>query len=479
MDAVLEQQAGGSGPAVVDGGDAAARAAGEAAARGSLAAPGWRDRRFAVIGAGAAGLAAAKHLLQAGFADVTVFEIGTQIGGLWCFGNDNGRSSAYRTLHINTAKDITSYSDFGFPSGVQTFPSHADMHDYFEAFADRFDLKRHIRFRSPVRSVRPAPGFDKAEPRWLVVTEDGTETVFDRIVVATGHLADPSHVEAFRGFAGTYLHSHDYKEPEPFTGKRVCVVGIGNSAVDIASDICVNARRTVLVARSGVRILPKLFAGVPFTDITLKLYRRWIPEWVRGVALRTLTHLAHGDMRRLGFRPVTEKTHVVSNAVVVSHIAYNRIAVKHEIAGIEGRTIRFSDGTEGEFDVLVGATGYRVTLPFLDPAMVPVRDNEIDLYRRIVPPGWPGLYFVGFVNPTAPLNLCFEYQSRWICGIERGLVALPSAAAMAEAIAAKRAYVRRAYKNSARHTIEEDHPVYFKELRDPALRQLFPKDLPR
>ncbi len=454
-----------------------ARRVGEQAS--SLGQPAWQARRFAVIGAGAAGLAAAKHLLQAGFQNVTVFEIGTRIGGLWCYGNDNGRSSAYRTLHINTARNITNYSDFGFPPDVQLFPSHADMQAYFEAFADQFDLWRHIRFRSQVTSVRPASDHDATDPRWFVDTVDGATLEFDRVVVASGHLADPSHVGAFQDFAGSYLHSHDYKEPEPYLGKRVCVVGIGNSAVDIASDICVNARRTVLVARSGVRILPKLFAGVPFTDITLKLYRRWIPEWARGRALGLLTYLAHGDMRRLGFRPVTEKTHVVSNAVVVSHIAYNRITIKHEIAGIEGRTIRFSDGAAEEFDVLIGATGYRVTLPFLDPSLVPVQDNNVDLYRRIVPPGLPGLYFVGFVNPTAPLNLCFEYQSRWICGIERGLVVLPPAPAMLEAIAAKRAYVRRNYKNSPRHTIEEDHPVYFRELRDPALRDLFPNDLPR
>lgn len=453
----------------------AARAAGRSAAED----PAWRSRRFAVIGAGAAGLAAAKHLVQVGFEDVTVFEIGTQIGGLWCFGNDNGRSSAYRTLHINTARNITRYSDFGFPPDVQTFPSHRDMHAYFEAFAERFDLKRHIRFRSRVRSVRPAPDHEAAAPRWIVETEDGAAQEFDRVLVASGHLSDPSHVEAFRGFSGTYLHSHDYKEPEPFVGKRICVVGVGNSALDIAGDVCVNAKRTVLVARSGVTILPKLFAGVPFTDITFKLYRGWIPDWFRSRALRGLAYLVQGDLRRLGFRPVTARTHTLSNAVAVQHIAYNRIAVKHEIEGVEGRTLRFSDGTSEEFDVLIGATGYRLTLPFLDPGLVPVQDNEIDLYRRVVPPGWPGLYFVGFVNPSGPLNLCFEYQARWICGIERGVVALPSDAAMREAIAKKRAHTRRTYKNTARHTIEEDHLVYFTELRDPALRALFPEDLPR
>lgn len=437
-------------------------------------------RRFAVIGAGAAGLACAKHLLQSGFSNVTIFEIGTKIGGLWCYGNDNGRSSAYRTLHINTAKNITNFSDLPFDSDVKLFPSHDDMYRYLTKFVEHFDLAKHIRFKSRVVSVRLKDGSDRDNPVWVLDVEGGGPEEFDRVIVATGHLSDPMDVPEFKEkFGGEYLHSHHYRVPEPFTGKKVCIVGVGNSAMDISSDICVIAAKTVLVARSGVKIFPKLIAGIPFTDLTMKLYREWIPARLRGWALSFLTYLAHGDMRKLGFRPVTAKTHAVSSAVAVSHIAYHRIVVKHEIEKIEDRRIFFSDGTSDEFDVLIGATGYRITLPFFDPEMVPIVNNGISLFRRIVPPDWRGLYFMGFINPTAALNLSYEYQARWICGIETGLIELPSRDAMRDEIRRKNEITRKNYKNTPRHTIEEDHPRYFRELRHKALRRLFPKQLPR
>ena len=104
------------------------------------------DRNIAVIGAGAAGLCVAKYLAMAGIR-VTIFEIGTQIGGLWCFMNDNRRSSAYSTLHINTSRSVTRFHDLDFDEGVQSFPDHKDMHEYLVKYAEHFDLVKLIRFQ--------------------------------------------------------------------------------------------------------------------------------------------------------------------------------------------------------------------------------------------------------------------------------------------------------------------------------------------
>ncbi|SFU26566.1 flavin-containing monooxygenase [Paraburkholderia aspalathi] len=434
--------------------------------RVSALAPDSKTRRFAVIGAGAAGLCCAKNLIQAGFEDVTIFEIGSQIGGVWCYRNDNERSSAYRTLHINSAKNLTNFSDFPFREDVQMFPDHRDMHKYLVDYAAHFDLTRRIRFNTTIVDVRPAGCYRAEAPLWEVETEHGEITTFDRVMVASGHLSLPMHVNEFREkFSGTYIHSHYYREPEPFVGQRICVVGVGNSACDIASDVCVNSQRTVMVARSGVMIVPKLIFGRPFTDFTIKLERKWVPNWLRSRITSTLVRLFHGRMTDLGFKALAQRAHTTSSAVLVQHIVYDRINVKQGIERIEGNRIHFVDGSNDEFDVLIAATGYQIELPFISESIVPIKDNAVDLYQRIVPPGWDGLYFIGMLNTTTSLPNAFEHQMRWILPFELGQATLPTVNEMHAAIEAKKDFIKRYYKASLRHTIEEPHLIYFRELR--------------
>lgn len=423
------------------------------------------NKKIAIIGAGASGICAAKYLLEAGF-DVTIFEIGTQIGGLWCYQNDNGRSSCYRTLHINTSRGVTHFHDFDFDESVQAFPDHRDMHAYLVRYANHFEVTPRVRFETPVADLRPifSPGRDA--PQWEIETASGEIGQFDSVIVCTGHLTKPLHVPMFRDdFGGDYVHSHYYREPEDFVGKRICVVGVGNSGCDIVSDICVTSPRTVLVARSGVLVLPKLFLGRPFTDITNELQRDWIPDWLRTPLIRFMTWIVHGDMQKLGFKPLDARAHVTSNATVVNHIAYRRIEVKQGIESIDGKRIHFVDGTSDEFDTLIAATGYLIDLPFLTDDIVPINDNSIDLYQRIVPPDWPGLYFMGMFNTNTALNMIFEYQARWIRDIELGEAALPSRDEMRAAIDDQKRWVRETYKDSPRHTIEEEVVPYRKSLR--------------
>ena len=418
-----------------------------------------------VIGAGAAGICGAKHMLEAGF-DVTVYELGSAVGGMWVFGNDNGRSSAYRTLHINTARNLTSFSDYSFEASVPPFPSHWDMARYLASYADHFGVTPRIRFSANVTRVAPAKDYTAERPRWQVEI-DGREVVeHDTVLVATGHLTKPLEVAALRdGFAGEYLHSHHYKEPAPFVGKRVCVVGIGNSALDIASDLATVTPRLVLVARSNALIFPKLVFGRPFWDVVKGLYKPWVPAWLRQRVVRSLVWIVQGDMSALGFPATAKKVHATSNANIVNHIRYKRVEVRQGIERIEGRRITFADGTSEEFDTLIAATGYLIDIDYMDQRVSAVKDNALDLYMRIVPPGWRGLYFLGFLNSDSALNWLAEGQSRWIREHELGRAKLPDEADMRAEIASRSAWVRANYKDTPRHGIEVEHMPYFADLQ--------------
>ena len=422
-------------------------------------------KSIGIVGAGAAGICAAKTMLEAGF-EVTVYEIGSQIGGMWVLGNDNGRSSAYSTLHINTARDLTCFSDFGFEPSVPPFPSHRDMARYLKRYADHFGVTPRIRFNSRVARVAPATDYDEARPRWEIELESGARSHHDTVIVATGHLTKPLEVGALRdGFAGEYLHSHHYHEPNRFVGKRVCVVGVGNSALDIASDLATVTPRLVLVARSNALIFPKLIFGQPFWDVVKGLYKPWVPANLRNRIVRALVWIVQGDMAVLGFPPAAKKVHATSNANIVNHIRYGRVNVKQGIERIDGRRISFSDGSSEELDTLIAATGYLIDIDFVDGRVIEPRDNALDLYMRMVPPSWRGIYFLGFLNSDSALNWIAEGQSRWIREYEAGRASLPSRPEMLAEVDARAAWVRETYKDTPRHGIEVEHLPYFADLK--------------
>lgn len=422
-------------------------------------------KKVAVVGAGAAGLCAAKTMLDAGF-EVTVFEIGSMIGGMWCYENDNQLSSAYRTLHINTSRNVTRFADLDFEDGVQDFPDHWDMQHYLTRYADQFGITQRIRFNSTVINVKPDFDPAKDKPKWLLTVQGQQPEAFDTVIAASGHLHVPRHVPQFRNeFSGQYLHSHYYKEPENFVGQRVCVVGVGNSACDIASDLCVTSKRCVLVARSGVLILPKLIFGRPFTDLSSKLQKPWIPYGVRRRLIKAMTWLVHGDMQRLGFKRPDSRTHTTSNGTIVTDVAYRRVHVRQGIERIDGKTIHFTNGSSEQFDVLIGATGYHTELTFLEPGLVRQNDTKIDLYKRIVPPDWPGLYLMGFFNTDTALMFIFEHQAKWIREIELGNAQLPAPQAMQEDLEQRRQWVKTNYRDTRRHDLEEESVPYIQALK--------------
>lgn len=417
-----------------------------------------------MIGAGPAGLVTAKTFLAAG-AEVTVFERGSFIGGTWVYENDNGRQFLYKNLHINTSKRLTAFADWPFAPDTQPIPDHRDMAAYLKTYSDAHGVTRRIVFNANVNDVRPAGRAGDGSEGWIVRTESGGHETFNAVAVCTGAFDRPLHVAQFADrFGGEYLHSADYRDPERFIGKRVCVIGAGNSAVDIASDICRTAARMVLVARSGVVVVPHFILGISLNDIGKSLQRWWIPDGLRRAVVRTLVWAVHGTMQQHGFKPLTHRVHPTISSTIIQDILFRRVHVKQGISEVDGKTLRFEDGSAQAFDVVIAATGFVTDFPFLDRAVVASDHNRLALYKRIVPPGWNSIYFVGMVNLDTPINYACEQQARWIVDVEMNEIALPAKDEMIDDIAAKQRWVSRHYGDGARHSLQEESKIYYREL---------------
>ena len=415
-------------------------------------------KRAAVIGAGAGGLSTAKHLLQRGIA-VTLFEIGSRVGGLWVYDSDSGRSPAYRSLHLNSENKVTAYKDFAFPEGTPLYADHTQVTAYLQAYAESFGILPHIRFRSRVVSVA------RDGATWRLTLEDGAQHGFDFVVIASGHQGVPKHPPFAPDFTGEYLHSHTYRTPEGFAGKRVLVVGVGNSACDIAADISPFTQSTTIAARSPVLMMPRMFLGVPTSRVLARIERRWMPWALRRRIRETISAMAHGRMEQWGFSTPKTRTHPAGHHLLMSQFVWGRVTAKPGVAGVSGREVRFSDGSTDSYDVMIAATGYEVDLPFLAPELSPVSGQWLDLYHRVVRPGQPQLYFVGFFNVTGGGNIrMMDDQAAWVAAIETGEVALPGAAEMQRAILAERAVIKRLYPDSPRYGLELDPPAYRRAL---------------
>jgi cation diffusion facilitator CzcD-associated flavoprotein CzcO len=338
------------------------------------------------------------------------------------------------------------------------------MAAYLHAYACHHGVHDRILFRAEVTHIRPLQTSDP-RGRWLVEREDGTEAAFDTVLVCTGPFSRARELGPLKdAFSGEYLHSSEYRGPARFLGKRVCVIGAGNSAVDIASDICHHALRTVLAARSGVVIVPHFVLGMSVNQLSVRyLQRPWVPDLVRRALIGLLVRVVHGRVTQHGFKAPTHRVHPTISSTIVQDIFFNRVSVKQGISRIEGRTIEFIDGQREEFDTILSATGFHTEFPFL-PAQIASSGNQLELYKRMIAPGFDGLYFVGIINLDTPINYVCERQARWIAAFECGEAILPDADTMRRDIARKHAWVLRNYGASERHSKQEESKRYFREL---------------
>ena len=425
--------------------------------------------RVCVVGAGSSGIAGAKALHEHGI-PFDCYEKSDRVGGNWVFGNPNGMSSAYSTLHINTSRERMEYSDFPMPRDFPDFPHHTHIARYFDAYVDHFGLRDRIRFQTGVEHARR--GEDGV---WEVTLEGGGRELYDAVVVANGHHWDPRWPEPrFPGeFSGREMHAHDYKGPEEFEGRRVVILGMGNSAMDLAVDASYVAAETYLAARRGAHVIPKYIGGKP-TDqpwahgrLTSLFSHPRVPWPVRQRLLERLMEEHVGRMEDYGLPAPDHRigeAHPTVSGRILDRLAHGAIKAKPNIAELRGDRVAFADGSEVEADVVVYCTGYKVTFPFFDDDFISAPDNDLPLFRRVFHPDIPDVFFLALVQPLGATMPIAETQAQWAADYLRGEYALPSRPEMLEDVGREREAMFKRYVRSKRHTMQIDFDQYLWEL---------------
>ena len=327
--------------------------------------------------------------------DFVGFEQHTDVGGLWDIGNP--ASTVYESAHLISSKTTTQFDEFPMPESAPDYPGHRHLRDYFRAYADRFSLREHIRFGATVTAaVQSGDGWDVS---WTGPEGAGSGR-FSAVMVASGTLHKPS-IPTFKGtFAGEIRHSAHYKNATGLAGKRVLIVGAGNSGCDIAVDAVHHAASVDLSVRRGYYFVPKYVFGRP-TD-TLNQGRP-LPRPVKQFLDKRLLRMFTGNPRRFGFPDPDYRiyeSHPVVNSLVLHHLGHGDLQIRADIDRLDGHTIHFRDGSSGEYDLILLSTGYVLDYPFLDPALLGWEGPSPSLYLNIFSRQAANLLVIGMVEAS-------------------------------------------------------------------------------
>jgi cation diffusion facilitator CzcD-associated flavoprotein CzcO len=349
------------------------------------------ENKYAIIGAGPAGLSGAKALIECGI-PFDGFELGHDVGGLWNI--DNPRSTVYESAHLISSKTTTEFKDFPMPEGTPDYPGQAHLKQYFIDFANHYGIYEHYYFNTGVAKVEPKGDL------WYVELLNGESYLYKGVIIANGTLSEPN-IPTFKGnFTGEIIHSAKYKKADIFEGKRVLVIGAGNSGCDIAVDAVHRASKVHISVRRGYYFVPKYVFGKPSDTVggAITLPRR-MKQWVDKRLLKWFT----GDPVRFGFpKPDYNiyESHPVINTLILHHIGQGDIAVKHDIDRFEGKTVHFKDGSSEEYDVIMLATGYKLHYPFIDKKHMNWEGMAPEFYLNIFHPQHDNLFVLGLIEAT-------------------------------------------------------------------------------
>lgn len=421
---------------------------------------------WCVVGAGPSGLAALRHLLAAGL-EAECLEREESLGGNWRYGS--GTSRVFASTRLISSKRLTEFADFPMPRHFPAYPDHRLCLKYLESYADHFGLGSHIRTGLSVERIEPAgpPGTG-----WAVDAGRGPRR-YAGVVIASGHNHVPRWPEIPGSFAGDLIHSADYKSPTKpvaLAGKRVLVIGAGNSGCDIAVECSKHAAVTVHSTRRGYFVVPRFVFGRPADLRGERLLKMKAPLWLRRlVALRGIARTVGLPWQHGLPRPDHRlfETHPIINSELLARIDAGAIRPTGDVAAFDGTSVVFRDGSREEFDVVIGATGYQTTFPFIDCRLLGA-DSAAGvprLFMNLLHPARDDIAVVGLIQPDSGQWGITDVQARLVAGMATAARRAPKAAAW---LYARRQRPTRPspirYLASPRHALEVEHFSYRREL---------------
>ncbi|WP_425570871.1 flavin-containing monooxygenase [Rugosimonospora acidiphila] len=434
-----------------------------------------RGGTVCVIGAGASGLTAVKNLLEHGFA-VDCYERETGVGGAWNWRHD--RSPVYASTHLVSSKPSTQFPDFPMPDDWPDYPHHSQVHGYLDRYTEHFGLREYIWFGTEVVRVEPAEG-----ESWDVTTRVGQHERTSRyaaVVVANGHNWSPNlpGYDGLSEFRGEVIHASGYKDWTQLRGRKVLVIGGGNTGCDIAVEAAQHATECWHSTRRGYWYAPKFIHGRPADQLGGRLLAMRLPLWLRQWIVERVLRRQVGDLARFGLpRPDHRmyETHPIANSQLIYYVGHGEIRPVPDVARFERGGVVLTDGRTIEPDLVVMATGYLPRFEFLAPELLNLdADGRPRLYLHAFSRGYPTLAVTGLVQPDSGVFPIAHWQavtiSRWLRLRETD----PGRAAnfwRRAAVAPDQRFTGARVKDSTRHWLEINHVDYLRAVEH-ALDQL-------
>ncbi|XP_046562089.1 flavin-containing monooxygenase 5-like [Haliotis rubra] len=438
-------------------------------------------KRVAIIGAGCSGLIAIKCCLEENLQPFC-FERTDEIGGLWNFTEKicEDQACVMKSTVINTSKELMCFSDFPIPKEFPNFMHNTQVWQYFKMYADAFNLTKHIQYNKEILAVKKSSDYEQTG-RWDLQIRDhktgSDETqVFDAVMVCTGHHASKNvpHFTGQEDFQGKILHSHDYKDWTGYVGKRIVVIGVGNSGGDVAVELS-RVGKVFLSTRRGTWVLNRIATnGIPGDFL---LNTRWFNTIRHAMPEETLSNILKKPLNKrfdhelysLMPKHSVFAQHPTVNDDMPNRIATGSLKIKADIKRFTKTGVEFIDGTvEDDIDVIILATGYKFGFPFMDESVINVQNNKVKMFKYMFPPDLPKqtLVVIGCFQPLGAIMPLAELQCRLATRVFKGICSLPSKYEMWADIGKKEANMAARYVESQRHTIQVDYVDFMDELSE-------------